>query len=162
MKPSHWLFVVGAVIGLAVLLLLARSKQRVLERGLPTRIACTSQLDAQVQAGAGAIAVLGTGSLAPYLPHASPGLDPLKTVVAFAVIDPAATFDSIRAGTLCIYSADWTKFRVMHQASSQDARGWIGSGLNNARSESFARITPQNFVGIVARVYVWPPVAFTK
>ncbi len=156
MKPTHWLFLLGAVIGIAVLVLIARHKQTVLERGLPPRVVCASAADALTQAGPGAIPVLGTGSLAPYLPPSAPGLDPLKTVVAYAAIDPTSRFDDIRAGTLCIYSADWTKFHVMHQASTRDSLGWIGSGLNNAHSESFARITPKNFVGIVARVYVWP------
>lgn len=156
MKPTQWLFLAGAVLGIAVLVLIARHKQGVLERGLPPRIVCTNQVDALQQAGPGAIPVLGTGSLAPYIAAAPAGSDPLNTVMAYAVIDPAATFADIRAGKLCVYSTDWTKFRVMHQASSRDSLGYIGSGLHNARSESWARITPQNFVGIVARVYVWP------
>jgi len=156
MKPAQWLLLIGAVLGIALLVLLARHKQGVLERGLPPRIVCTDRAAALAQAGAGAIPVLGTGSLAPYVPAAPEGSDPLQTVMAYAVIDPAASFADIKPGTLCIYSADFTPYRVMHQASAKDSLGWIGSGLHNAHSESFARITPQNFVGIVGRVYVWP------
>ena len=156
MKAGQWILIVGAVIGCAALMFLARHKQRVLLDGLPPRIVCASKADALTQAGPGAIPVLGTGSLAPFISAAPAGSDPLQTVMAYAVIDPSATFEDIRGGTLCIYDADWTKFRLMHQASAQDSLGWIGSGLNNAHSEAAWRITPQNFVGIVARVYVWP------
>jgi len=155
-KTLQWTLVVGAIIGLSVLVFLARQKQRVLERGLPLRIVCVDQSDALKRAGSGAIPIAGTGSLAPFIAAAPSGSDPLATVMAYAVIDSTATFADIRSGTLCIYAADWTKYRVMHQASARDSLGWIGSGLHNARSEAFARITPQNFVGIVARVYVWP------
>jgi len=156
MKPANWLFIAGAVVGLAVLVLLARNKQNVLERGLPPRIVCTDRAAALAQAGAAAIPVLGTGSLAPYVPAAPAGSDPLQTIMAYAVIDPAASFADIKPGALCIYSADFTPYRVMHQASAKDSLGWIGSGLHNAHSEASWRITPQNFVGIVGRVYVWP------
>jgi hypothetical protein len=156
MKTANWLLLAGAAIGLVVLVLLARHKQGVLERGLPLRIYCADKLDALTRAGAGAIPISGTGSLAPYIPAAPAGSNPVETIVAFAIIDPAATYHEIKAGTLCIYSADWTKYRVIHQASARDSLGWIGSGLHNARSESNARITAQNFIGIVARVYVWP------
>lgn len=157
MKPTQWLYLAGAILGITVLVLLARHNQSVLERGLPPRIVCASRSLALTQAGPGAIPVLGTGSLAPYIPAAPAGSDPMATVVAYAVIDPAATFADIQPGTLCVYSPDWTKGRVIHQASSRDSLGWIMSGLHNAHSESFARVTPQNLVGIVARVYVWPP-----
>lgn len=155
MRLAQWILLFSAIAGIAVLVIIARRKQGMLENGLPPRIVCVDFADALTRAPANALPILGTGSLAPYIPHAAAGLDPLKTVVALAVIDPSSTFDDIRAGTLCIYSADWTKFRVMHQASSKDALGWIGSGLNNAHSEAFTRITQANFVGIVSKVYVW-------
>ena len=156
MKPAQWILLVSAVLGIAVLVIIARHKQSVLENGLPLRIVCNDQTDALKRAGGGAIAISGTGSLAPFIAAAPAGSDPSATVMAYAVIDSTATFGDIRAGTLCIYAANWTKLPVMHQASAKDSLGWIGSGLHNSRSESFARITPQNFVGIVARVYVWP------
>jgi len=156
MKPTQWLLILGAVVGLAALVFLAIHNQNVLERGLPPRIHCKNQGDALLQAGHGAIPVLGTGSLAPYIPAAPAGSDPMVTVVAYAVIDHAATFAEISPGTLCIYAPDWTKGRVMHQAAARDSLGWIMSGLHNAHSEAGWRVTQQNFVGIVARVYVWP------
>ena len=59
MKTANWLLLAGAAIGLVVLVLLARHKQGVLERGLPPRIVCTDRAAALAQAGAGAIRVPG-------------------------------------------------------------------------------------------------------
>ena len=144
------------VVALVVILLVANRNQSVLEKGLPPRIVCVNEADARARAGAGAVAVLGTGSLAPYIPASLPGLDPMKTVVAFAVFDAAATFSHIKIGSLCIYAPGWSSGNVIHQAAGIDRDGWIMSGLHNARSEASWRVTEQNFKGIVARVYVWP------
>ena len=156
MKLVQWIFLLGAVAGIAVLVLLARHKQRVLAVGLPPRIVCVDRLAALEQSGAGAIPVLGTGSMSPFIPPAPAGTDPMQTITAFAVIDSAASFADVRTGALCIYAPDWSRGRVMHQAASHDSAGWIMSGSHNAHSEAAWRVTPQNFVGIVARVYVWP------
>ena len=160
MKPSHWLLVAVAVIGLIGLMFLARHKQRVLIDGLPPRIVCADMLDAKKQAGEGASPVLGTGSMVPFIPASPAGADPYKTFVAYAVIDARAGYADITPGKLCVYRYGFdpsgNPLYAIHGASTQDSLGWIGSGLHNARSESWARITPENFVGIVARVYVWP------
>jgi hypothetical protein len=144
------------VVGLVVILLVANRNQSVLERGLPTRIVCTNEQDARIRAGLGSVLVLGTGSLAPYIPAAGPGKDPDTTPVAFAALRAGATFAEIKPGDLCLYMPTWTPGYVMHQAAQKDGDGWIMSGLHNERSESWARVTAENFKGIVDRVYVWP------
>ena len=102
--------------------------------------------------------VLGTGSMAPYIPAAPTGADPHATVMAYVVIDPAASFENITAGALCIYRTEWSpRYSVLHQAAQRDGLGWIMSGLHNPRSESAWRITPQNFDGIVRATFVWTP-----
>lgn len=154
MKPAQWLLLICAVAGIALLVLLAKHKQTVLEHGLPPRIECANIADAQKQAGSLAIPIAGTGSLAPYIPASPAGVDPFTTIVAYAVIDPLLTYEDIKPGTLCIYTADWTTFRVMHQLSTKDHLGWIASGLHNAHSEASWRVTPKSFVGIVSRVYI--------
>jgi len=151
------LLALGLVLLLAAIVLVARHKESVLVAGLPVRIVCTDQAAAKEQAGLGAIAVLGTGSMAPYIPAALPGRDPLSTVVAYAVLDGTATFDGITKGALIVYAPAWAKGRVMHQAALLDSGGWIMSGLHNERSETWERLTPATYVGTVARVYVWPP-----
>jgi hypothetical protein len=147
--------VLALVLGLAALLVVSKRKQADLARGLPPRVVCVSQADALAQAGAGATPILGTGSMAPWIPAALPGLDPRKTVVAYAVIDTAATHDGITTGALVVYFATWAGGRVIHQAAARDSGGWIMSGLHNERSETWERVTAANYVGTVARVYVW-------
>ena len=147
--------VVALVLGLAALLVVSKRKQADLARGLPPRIVCASQGEAFALAGVGATPVLGTGSMAPWIPAALPGLDPRQTVVAYAVIDTAATFDGITTGALVVYFAAWAGGRVIHQAAARDSGGWIMSGLHNERSETWERVTAANYIGTVARVYVW-------
>ena len=147
--------VLALVLGLAALLIVSKRKQADLARGLPARIVCANQGEAFGLAGVGATPVLGTGSMAPWIPAALPGLDPRKTVVAYAVIDTAATFDGITTGALVVYSATWAGGRVIHQAAAKDSGGWIMSGLHNERSETWERVTAKNYIGTVARVYVW-------
>ena len=147
--------VLALVLGLVALLVVSKRKQAEIARGLPPRIVCANQGEAFALAGVGATPVLGTGSMAPWIPAALPGLDPRKTVVAYAVIDGAATFDGITTGALVVYFATWAGGRVLHQAAARDGGGWIMSGLHNDRSETWERVTAANYVGTVARVYVW-------
>jgi hypothetical protein len=146
----------AAALLIAILFYLAYHSQHVLEQGLPERIVCASQADALAQAGRGAYPVLGTGSMAPYIPAAPAGQDPLKTVVAYAVASGAG-YDAITPGALCIYRPTWANPTglVIHCAAQKDSDGWIMSGLHNKQSESWARVTPANFVAIVAHAYVW-------
>lgn len=149
------LYILGAVLVIAGLGIMAWRAQRTLTSNLPPRIECRDQLDARTRAGAGAYAVLGTGSMAPFIPASLHGQDPRQTLVAYAVTEPASYAD-IQAGDLCIYSPEFHNGLVIHQAAQRDSLGWIMSGLGNARSEAAWRVTSANFKGIVARVYVWP------
>jgi hypothetical protein len=151
----------GYILGLLALLvaiaIVAKQRQHVLESGLPLRIQCLSEDDAKERAGPGAVPVLGTGSMAPFIPAAPKGKDPYKTNAAYVVFQSGATFEDITPGRLVVYKAEWAKgAHVIHGAATKDSYGWIPSGLHNDRSESWARITPANLVGIIARVYVWP------
>ena len=147
------------VLGLAALLFVSKRHQADLVRGLPPRIVCAGQADALAQAGDSAIAIRGTGSMAPYIPAAAPGLVPVDTVVAYAVLDAAANYESLTVGALVLYTAGWTPHHVLHQAALKDRLGWIMSGLHNERSETWERVTPANYKGTVGRVYVWTPPA---
>ena len=151
------IYVLGAALIVAGLALMAWRSQRVLSANLPPRVECASQAEARDLAGLHGVAILGTGSMAPYIPPAPAGRDPLRTVCAFAVLDASASFDSITPGALCIYAPGWANGGlVIHVAAEKDRAGWIMSGLNNAHSEAAWRVTPANFRGIVRRVYTWP------
>lgn len=116
---------------------------------LPARVVCSGQQEAKEMAGGGAVAVLGTGSMAPFIPSGDP-----KAVVAYAK-PGAGSYSSVKKGDLVVYYAKWAGGFVIHQAVSKDSGGWIMSGLNNSRSESFARVGPSEFLFIVSEVYVW-------
>jgi len=144
------------VLGLVVVLGLALRSERVLTAGLPLRIVVASEAEAWKLAGPSAVVVLGTGSMAPYIPAAPAGADPLRTVSALAVLVSGARYADIKAGALCIYVPVWAGRNVMHQAAQIDAGGWIMTGLGNKTYETMERVTAANFVGIVSRTYIWP------
>lgn len=143
-------------LGLVALLALALRSERVLTAGLPLRIVAKTQDEARTLAGLGAVAVLGTGSMAPYIAAAPVGSDPLATVMAYVVTVQGATIADVRAGSLCIYIPEWAGRHVMHQAASFSEGGWIMTGLGTKTYENAERMTGRNFVGIVSRTYIWP------
>jgi len=142
-------------LGLVVVLGLALRSERVLLAGLPTRVVVASEAEAWTLAGPSAVVVLGTGSMAPYIPAAPAGADPLRTVSALAVLMSGASYSDIKAGALVIYVPRWAGRNVMHQAAQIDAGGWIMTGLGNKEYENRERVTAANFVGIVQRTYIW-------
>ena len=155
MNLKRSLLLAVLVLGLVVVLGLALRSERVLTAGLPLRIVVASELEAWTLAGPSAVVVLGTGSMAPYIPAAPAGADPLRTVSALVVLVSGARYSDIKAGSLCIYVPVWAGRNVMHQAAQIDAGGWIMTGLGNKAYENRERVTAANFVGIVARTYVW-------
>ena len=150
------LLLAALALGLVVVLALALRSERVLTAGLPLRIVAKSEAEAWTLAGPAAVVVLGTGSMAPYIPAAPKGADPLRTVSALVVLVPHARYADIKAGALCIYVPVWAGRNVMHQAAQIDSGGWIMTGLGNKTYETMERVTAANFVGIVARTYIWP------
>jgi len=154
--------IILAAVILAALVAFAWLHQRTMQAGLPPRVVCADRASALVAAGEFArssggvvISVLGTGSMAPFIPAAPTGEDPHSYIAAYVVTVPA-TYADIKPGALCIYRAEWdSKLYVLHQAAQSDGLGWVMSGLHNARSEASWRVTPANFIGITARVFVW-------
>ena len=152
MSKAKYLLIAAVVVGAIAAAVIWH--QRVLVAALPPRIICANQAEARAKAGPMAFPVLGTGSMAPFIPPAAKGSDPMTTVVAYAKAD-SLPFEGIKKGNLVIYRPKWANGLVIHQAASQDSGGWIMSGLNNARSEDFERITEKEFVAIIGEVYVW-------
>ena len=149
--------IIGGLIVVALLVYSAIRSQRVLVNGLPPRIEHATQAEALAAcAGTTFSAILGTGSMAPFIPAAPAGADPLATTVAYAIERPGATFADITPGVLVVYRPKWNKHgRTAHNAALLTASGWVMSGLHNARSESWEPITAAEFVGIIEAVHVW-------
>lgn len=152
MSRLKYLLIGAGIIGL--ILAAVAWQRRTMVQGLPPRIVCANEAEARAKAGPTAIAVLGTGSMAPFIAAAPKGSDPLKTVMAYAV-PSGFGFQQIKRGDLVVYRAEWAHGFVIHQAAQRDQGGWIMSGLNNAQSESFSRVTEADFRAIISAVYVW-------
>ena len=156
MNTRTTLLTAGVVCVLGALLLLGLRNHRALERGLPPRIACESQIAAKIAAGPNAIAILGTGSMAPFISPAPAGSNPLETVVAYAAPAPGGTYEQIKTGSLVVYAAEWSpQFSVIHQAAQRENDGWVMTGLNNKGYENRYRVTAANFRALVSTIYVW-------
>jgi hypothetical protein len=158
------------IVGFGLLVVLGLSAlywHSVLTRGLPPRTEHATAGEAweaaaawQAAHGGEIRAVAGTGSMAPYIPPAAPGLDPRRTIVAYIVTDPAARFADIRPGQLIIYRAEWQPAgapSVVHGAAKLTGTGWIMSGLGNREFETHWRVTPANYLGRVAATFVINP-----
>lgn len=160
---SKWVIpTVVAAIGGISLILIALHSQRALTTNLPPRVECADVADALGHAagyvrqhGGTVVSVLGTGSMAPFIPPAATGRDPKSTIVAFAIV--GGTYREIAPGALCTYAPDFAPDKVyIHIAATKDSLGWIMTGLANAGYEHDWRVTPTNFRGIVSAVFTWP------
>ena len=152
------LLVILAVLALTSWLVL--KNEQTLTANLPMRVNCVDLGDALEKAnkhsalfGGQVCGILGTGSMAPYIPAAP---DKAKVIVAYAVMRPLQSFESITQGDLLVYWPSWGTGLVVHVASQKTTSGWIMSGLANARSEAGWRVTESNYVGTVQAVFVCP------
>lgn len=153
-----------ALLLVALLLGVAWHNQRDLERDLPVPVKCADESDAWVKAtayvtehGGSVIGTSGTPSMQPLIVG--------KAVLAWR----KAKFADVERGAFIMYhpventSVFLQGLQVpappemifAHVAAARDSLGVIPSGLNNARSESWGRVTESNFVGIVDAVFVW-------
>ena len=72
------------------------------------------------------------------------------------IVVAPAPYELLRAGQIITYRAAWLPAAsppVTHRLAQLDGLGWILSGDNNARYESFARITAANYLGLVVGIY---------
>lgn len=81
-----------------------------------------------------------TGSMKPLLQ----GGEHVVTVSAFA---------DVRKGQVLVYHADYNRNPIIHRAVQKDGHGWLMSGDSAPRSESWARVTGENYIGTVVSVY---------
>lgn len=163
MTPPRTVLLAVICAAIPVLLWMALHRQRTMEEGLPPKTDCGSQDDAwakaqafQMENGGMLVSVRGTGSMAPYIPHAAASLDAKATVVAFVVMAHGVRFADVRAGDLCLYRPEQAPKEVwLHQAAKRDGYGWLMSGLANKTSEWWMRVTPDNYLGAVAHTFTW-------
>lgn len=68
-----------------------------------------------------------------------------------------ASYPEIRKGDVLIYNGTLNPFdkatTIIHRAVQKDSGGWIMSGDNNARTETWSRVRPDNYLGTVVAIY---------
>ena len=116
---------------------------------LPPRYEVASELEARQLAGPQAVAVVGTGSMRPYIPGSA---DP-RQIVAFAATE-TTPYEELKTGQLVLYR--WKGALIIHQIVARQGENWISSGLGNARYDA-VHVTRQTYERRVVRVYVIRP-----
>lgn len=62
-------------------------------------------------------------------------------------------YEELKEGDIVTYNPDWNgKKSVVHRLVLKDKRGWILSGDNNPRSESWERMTPEKYTSKVVKI----------
>jgi hypothetical protein len=91
----------------------------------------------------------------------SPSMEPLIHGCAYVVVRKQP-FAAIHKSDLLVYMGrldphSLERTRTLHRAVDCDRYGWIMSGDNNRWSESWDRVTPDNYVGTVVMIFVAVP-----
>jgi hypothetical protein len=118
---------------------------------LPPKENFPSAFEAQrtlYERGLSPIIVLGTGSMAPYIPEKDE-----NAIVAYAGLDKSS-FSELKPGMLVVYKTGSGK-NYLHRLGQKTAKGFIVYGINNRKADS-EFVTPDNFIGRVAKVHVFP------
>jgi hypothetical protein len=152
------------VVALILLALFTWRTTATLSDNLPPRTECANQDDANAKAteyatkhGGLVVRVLGTGSMAPYIP-AAPASGQVTNVMAYAVVSRSPSgYAGLKPGQLVVYTPDGGNpgLYFIHVAAQKDGAGWIMSGLANKTFENRARVREDNFYGVASAVFVW-------
>lgn len=90
--------------------------------------------------GGRAFRVSGTGSMKPQLREGD-----------IAVVKQ--DYSNIRKWDVLAYTASYNRNPIIHRAVTKDGYGWLMSGDSAPKSESWARVTLDNYLGTLIRVY---------
>jgi hypothetical protein len=135
-----------AFFALALLVAQPSGSDLVAKSGLPPRYEVASEALARLLAGKQAVAVLGTGSMRPYIP-ASPNP---QQIVAIAVTE-LAPYEELKNGELVVFR--FKDSLVIHQIVAREGDRWISSGLANRHYDA-TRVSRETYERRVVRVYV--------
>jgi hypothetical protein len=87
----------------------------------------------------------------------TPSMEPLIHGKTFVVVQKRP-FESIAMRDLLVYmgrpdASKAARVKMLHRAVEHDDGGWIMSGDNNRWSESWDRVTPQTYGGVVVALF---------
>jgi hypothetical protein len=122
----------------------------------PAKHICPSQLDALLACESFATANGGTVVST----SGTPSMEPLIHGKTYAVV-VRRPYESIAMRYLLVYmgrpdASKPDRLKMLHRAVLHDRYGWMMSGDNNRWSESWDRVTPETYVGIVVALFEYP------
>jgi hypothetical protein len=138
-----------AVLAIGLCLANTRGGSLAAKSALPPRYEVATLRDARLRAGSQCVAVLGSGSMRPYIPASS---DPSR-IVAYASTENTP-YQDLQKGELVIYR--WKGGFILHQIVARQGDSWISSGLGNPRYDA-EHVTRETYARRVVRVYVIKP-----
>lgn len=98
--------------------------------------------------------IANTGSMNPYITNNN-----------FGVIEKVP-FDSLRPGDIAVYQSNWAKdaqghpAKVIHELWNKTDSGWEIEGLNKRNTLDPQRVTADNYIGVVRKI--WRPLGPAK
>lgn len=82
-------------------------------------------------------------------------MEPLLYGNNFVVTAPAE-YENLKMGDVVTYKPKWNREQMtIHRLVAQDRDGWIASGDNNPRSESWERVRKDNYYGRLVAIYAY-------
>lgn len=82
-------------------------------------------------------------------------MEPLIVGQVYVVATPKP-YDQLKEGDIMNYKPKWANGGVViHRGVQKDKDGWIASGDNNPRSESWERIRPDNYLDTVTTIHTY-------
>jgi len=109
----------------------------------PSYTVVPHEIDGMLREGYPLVAVLGTGSMQPYIPAG-------EGRVAWVMIE-RCDFRVLGQGDLVVFRTP--SGNVVHQLSELTAEGWTATGLHNSHYDP-TRVTAETFVGRVVKTYL--------
>lgn len=138
MMPVVFALIIGSVCWYAITL--HRSMVKALP---PSQPVAPHEIDGMLREGYPLVAVLGTGSMQPYIPAG-------EGRVAWVMVE-RCDFRVLGKGDLVVFRTP--SGNILHQLAQLTAAGWITSGLHNASYDT-TRVYPETFVGRVVKTYI--------
>lgn len=145
MQKRTCILILSAILALLVIFSVVEiRKYQIALRSLPpTETVIPAQIQALLIAGKDIVAIMGTGSMRPYIPEGD-------GVVAYAEVE-RVKFSDLKRGDLVTFRR--TKYNVIHQIVARDGDAWISSGLGNSFYDEI-RVTDKNLIGRVTKTYI--------
>jgi hypothetical protein len=136
-----------ACLGAAVMAVIVAEeiqRHRSMVKSLPPSFTVAPhEIDGMLREGYPLIAVLGTGSMQPYIPAG-------EGVVAWVMVE-RCDFRVLGQGDLVVFRTP--SGNVVHQLAQLTSAGWITSGLHNSSYDT-TRVYHETFVGRVVKTYI--------